>query len=406
MSGEVVATVPPGTQVVVEAKLLTSDVDHTIEEVRQETIQQVHDALTVVGQPIPNAARPSNRTLFCRKCEGHGLQVVLKGHASRCPYNNCQCKTCSNVMSMRANAIIRRYRTRTLEGGLVLKPVHFKNGNTRLRVFPKYVDESDALAIPTIQMERNRDKNLSGDDSSVKNQSAPITPPGNGVGPFGVKRSFSEDMEQRSSPKRTFADPTKSVSPVETNAQSCPQFDQAQSQNLLNILMKHQLTNRDPSADLLAQGLLGLSQSYLPMCAVPQYDTPSSTLLASSLSSLPTASLTYSSPLTSFKNPFVTSPVFNDSSSKKPEENDSVVCPTSKLSELSIGITEPSSYAELPKLTPGMIMKSGSNTERGPEPFTANLMISPSANRSHPLFKQFLATVRELEKQMLYEFHS
>ncbi|KAE9414419.1 hypothetical protein Angca_000312 [Angiostrongylus cantonensis] len=402
MSGEVVATVPPGTQVVVEAKLLTSDVDHTIEEVRQETIQQVHDALTVVGQPVPNA-RPSNRTLFCRKCEGHGLQVVLKGHASRCPYNNCQCKTCSNVMSMRANAIIRRYRTRTLEGGLVLKPVHFKNGNTRLRVFPKYVDESDALAIP---MERNREKNPSGDDSSVKNQSAPITPPGNGVGPFGVKRCFSEETEQRSSPKRTFADPTKSASPVETNAQSCPPYDRAHAPNLLDILLKHQLTNRDPSADLLAQGLLGLPPSYFPICALPQYDTPSSTLLASSLSSLPTPSLTYSSPITSYQNPFVTSPIYSDSPSKKQEENDPVVCPTSKLSELSIGITEPTSFAKPPKLTPGMIMTSGTNAEPRPEPFTANLMISPSADRSHPLFKQFLATVRELEKQMLHEFNS
>ncbi|EPB69110.1 DM DNA binding domain protein [Ancylostoma ceylanicum] len=390
LRGEVVATVPPGTQVVVEAKLLTSDVDHTIEEVRQETIQQVQDALTgnrgknleslffdrVVGQPIPNLpnARPPNRTLFCRKCEGHGLQVVLKGHASRCPYNNCQCKTCSNVMSMRANAIIRRYRTRTLEGGLVLKPVHFKNGNTRLRVFPKYVDvvainydeyylfitESDALPIP---MERPREKNPSGDDNSAKSQ-VPITPPGNGAPTFAVKRSFSEtqvdclqETEPRTSPKRSFADPNTGGSPVESNPQT--QFAQYTQPNLLDLL----------------------------------------------LSNLPTASLTYSSPVTSYSNPFLTASTLINTSTTTHEEKEPVVCPTSQLSELSIGISEPA-ISEQQKLTPGMVMITGNQVEREPERFTPNLMISPTADRNHPLFKQFLATVKELEKQMLSEFRT
>ncbi|VDM72821.1 unnamed protein product [Strongylus vulgaris] len=80
-----------------------------------------------------------------------------------------------------------------------------------------------------------------------------------------------------------------------------------------------------------------------------------------------------------------------------------VVCPTSQLSELSIGMSE---VSEQQKLTPGMIMITGNQMEREPEPFTVNLMISPTADRNHPLFKQFLSTVKELEKQMLFEYRT
>uniref|UniRef100_A0AC34QH31 DM domain-containing protein n=1 Tax=Panagrolaimus sp. JU765 TaxID=591449 RepID=A0AC34QH31_9BILA len=51
------------------------------------------------------------KQLFCRRCEGHGAEVILKGHGAFCPYMHCKCDSCERLRKMRENAFIRRYKS-------------------------------------------------------------------------------------------------------------------------------------------------------------------------------------------------------------------------------------------------------------------------------------------------------
>ncbi|CAO4374247.1 unnamed protein product [Caenorhabditis nigoni] len=94
-----------------------------------------------------SSQKKAMKRLTCRKCEGHGLYAILKGHAGVCPYKDCSCGTCSSVMSMRANALIRRFRHRQPDQSTaVVKALRSKNGNMRLRIVAR--NEEETLVEP------------------------------------------------------------------------------------------------------------------------------------------------------------------------------------------------------------------------------------------------------------------
>ncbi|KAF8374811.1 dmd-9, partial [Pristionchus pacificus] len=118
------------------------------------------------------------KQLSCRKCEAHGLLAPLKGHAPKCPFNNCPCHRCVSVMQLRASALVRRFRHRAPGTKTALiKTVKSKNGNMRLRILPKNGRTSPGGTEINYEHRRSSSSLSSSTDSSTSSSSLSPSPP-------------------------------------------------------------------------------------------------------------------------------------------------------------------------------------------------------------------------------------
>ncbi|CAD5226538.1 unnamed protein product [Bursaphelenchus xylophilus] len=388
---------PAGTQIVVEAQVLTSDVDRTIAEEQAEQQQQPFEQLQIQpGQAAgggkvmtaPRGPKGPVRTLFCRKCEGHGQQVVLKGHASSCPYNTCTCKTCANVMSMRANAIIRRYRTRTSECGLVLKPVHFKNGNTRLRVFPKFISEEECLPIPYEQRQREQElqeQNASAQRLAMLNSNGIEIPTKSNKAIYKTTsmRSLDHYMMNENMPKRA-----QSHSPQQEKMEQSPE-------------LKQEINNSSSAASLYSQQNDSSLVEQVSEQTVPQNEALVSALLQMvQQQGLSVDNYIYQLPTTSSSN-------MNMSNLLQKMQHQLT---TTTAAEFTQNFTQPiSTNSQLSGYYASIGNKNSiSNGYVQPEEYlalteTLSLNAEGKKRLTNPRYQRFLATVVELERQLVAE---
>ena len=77
----------------------------------------------------------SNKSLSkCRKCNGHGIPVAVKGHASECPFRYCNCRKCQKVVSRRISSTKNRLKEKS---SFVFIKMKCLTGNVRIHAVKK-----------------------------------------------------------------------------------------------------------------------------------------------------------------------------------------------------------------------------------------------------------------------------